>query len=146
MKREEVRTLLENASKALSETVRFNSGRITEFNSNRSNEYPFIWLESLSRDTSFNDNQVPFDDWNVVLHFAKKDAAGSTPEQYEPIIDECDLLAKQFIYKLNHVLDGYKLITLSGINSEPFIHVHADDTTGVILSFTLNSVDKTDVC
>jgi hypothetical protein len=147
MTRSDVRTLINNAVDALAETIRFNSGRITEFNSQRSNEYPYVWLEPLSRGTEFRDtDQMPMDEWNVILHFAKKDAAGSIPEEYENIVDECDLLAKQFTNKLNSVIDGYKLITLSGLTSEPFIHRHADDTSGVVLSFTINSPDQTDVC
>lgn len=147
MTRTEVRSLIQSALNALSETVRFNSGRITEFNSNRTNEYPYVWLEPLSRGTDLRESdQAPFDAWACTLHFAKKDAVDSKPEEYEAIVDECDLLAKKFTYQLNQVVSGYKLITVTDLTSDPFIHKHADDTTGVILSFTINSPDQTDVC
>lgn len=146
MKREEVRDLIGSAINALSEKVSFNSGRISEFNSERENEYPFAWLESLSRETSFNENQMPFDDWGCIMHFVKLDQPGSPPEDYEHLVDECDLLAKQFIYQLNQVVSGSNIITLSGLTSDPKIQKHADRTSGVILSFTLNIPDLTDVC
>lgn len=146
MKREEVRDLIQSAINGLSERVSFNSGRITEFNSERENDYPFAWLESLSRETSFNNFQMPMDDWGCVMHFVKLDQPGSPPEDYERLVDECDLLSKKFIYQLNQVITGFNLVTLSGLGSEPKIQKHADRTTGVILSFTLNIPDTTDVC
>lgn len=146
MKREEVRALIESAVSATNSSYRFNSGRITEFNSNRSNEYPYLWLESLSRETDIDDQQRPFDNWNCVIHIANLDEPGSPPEIYEPIIDECDLIAKRFTYQLNQVVSSYKLITLSGLICDPFQHLQADNTSGVILSFTLSMLDQTDVC
>lgn len=146
MKREEVRLLIESAVTGTSQSYSFNSGRISEFNSNRSNEYPYLWLESLSRETEMDEQQRPFDDWKCIIHVAKLDEPGSPPEIYEPIIDECDYIAKRFTYQLNQVVSGYKLVTLTGLGAEPFHHLHADRTSGVILSFTLNVPDLTDVC
>lgn len=146
MKRNEVRDLIKAAVQAVKSSYRFNSGRPSEFNSNRSNEYPYLWLESLSRGTELSENQMPSDDWNCIIHIAKLDKSDSVSEEYEAIVDECDLIAKKVTYQLNQVISGHKLLTLSGINSDPFIKKHADCTTGVILSFTLTSPDKTDVC
>jgi hypothetical protein len=146
MKRNEVRDLIKAAVQAVKSSYRFNSGRPSEFNSNRSNEYPYLWLESLSRGTELSENQMPSDDWNCIIHIAKLDKTDSVSEEYEAIVDECDLIAKKVTYQINQVVSGYKLLTLSGINSDPFIKKHADCTTGVILSFTLTSPDKTDVC
>lgn len=146
MKREEIRALIESAVSATNSSYRFNSGRVTEFNSNRSNEYPYLWLESLSRETEIDDQQRPFDDWNCVIHVANLDEPGSPPEIYEPIIDECDLIAKRFTYQLNQVVSNFKLITLSGLICQPFHHLQADNTSGVILSFTLSMLDQTNVC
>lgn len=146
MKREEVRALIESAVSETNSSYRFNSGRITEFNSNRSNDYPYLWLESLSRETDIDEQQRPFDDWNCVIHIANLDEPGSPPEIYEPIIDECDLIAKRFTYRLNKVVSDSKLITLSSLSCDPFHHNHADRTSGVILSFSLHLLDQTDVC
>jgi hypothetical protein len=146
MKREEVRALIESAIHETNPSYRFNSGRITEFNSNRSNEYPYLWMESLSRETDIDDQQRPFDNWNCVIHIANLDQPGTPAEVYEPIIDECDLIAKRFTYRLNQVVSGYKLIFISTVTCEPFIHKQADNTSGVILSFTLSMIDQTDVC
>lgn len=147
MKRSELRTLIGSAVDALTPTIRFNSGRITEFNSQRSNEYPYIWLEPLSVATELSvATQVPLDTWSCVLHIAKKDAIDSTPEQYEAVVDECDLIAQKLVYQINQVIEGYKLITLTGLTREPFIHKHADDVSGVIISFELSGIDQTNVC
>jgi len=146
MKRSEVRALIESAVSATNSSYRFNSGRITEFNSNRSNEYPYLWLESLSRETDIDEQQRPFDDWNCVIHVANLDEPGSPPEIYEPIIDECDLIAKRFTYQLNQVVTNSKLLKLGKLNSDPFHHNHADNTSGVILSFPLSLLDQTNVC
>lgn len=146
MKRSEVRALIESAVSATSQSYRFNSGRITEFNSERSNEYPFLWLEPLQRTTEFNAFQMPFNNWACVIHIANKDAMDSSQEQYEALIDGCDEIAQKFIYHLNQTVSGFNLVTLSGVESVPFIHKQADDTSGVTLSFTLNIPDSTDVC
>lgn len=147
MTRKETRALLKSALDALSVVILFNSGRITEFNSQRDNEYPFVWSDPLSRATEFRvPDNLPLDGWNVSLHFAKKDQAGSSPEEYESIVDDCDLLAKQFTNKLNSVIEGFKLITITNLSCDPFYHRHADDTSGVVLSFILNSPDQTNVC
>lgn len=146
MTREEVRAFIKSGVDALDQTIDFASGRITEFNSGRSNEYPFIWLESLSTDVDILATGLPYDNWQIALHIAKKDAAGSSPEEYEGIIDVCDLIAQQLIKKYNNIVSGYTLVTLSNVSRQPFIHKHADDLTGVILSFTLGSPDTTNLC
>lgn len=146
MTREETRALIESAVHDTNPSYRFNSGRITEFNSNRSNEYPYLWLESLSRTTDIDEQQRPFDNWNCVIHVANLDEPGSPPEIYEPICDECDLIAKRFTYRLNQVVSGFKIVTITSISCDPFHHKQADRTSGVILSFTLNIPDLTDVC
>lgn len=145
MTRAEVRIFIESGIEALTPVIQFGNGRITEFNSDRSKEYPFAWLESLKTSTTLV-NSVPFDDWEVNIHIAKKDKADSSPTEYEAIVDECDMIAQSLVKKYNDVVTGYKLVELSGINREPFIKKHADETTGVILSFTLKAPDKTDVC
>lgn len=146
MKRSEVRALINSAVHTTNSSYRFNSGRITEFNSERSNDYPFLWLEPLERTTDFNSFQMPLNNWNAIIHIANKDAMDSRPEQYEAIVDQCDEIAQKLIYNLNQVVAGFNLVTLSSVESIPFIHKQADDTTGVTLSFTLNIPDSTNVC
>jgi len=147
MTRAEVRTFIKSGVTALSLAYRFNSGRISEFNSGRSNDYPFLWLESLMAGGDFTEGtQMPVDEWDIKIHIAKKDSVDSKAEQYEAIIDECDLIAQKLKYQLNQVVSGYKTALISSITREPFIKKHADNTTGVILSFTLIVPDQTDVC
>lgn len=147
MKRSEVRAFIKSGVAAVSNSSRFNSGRLTEFNSNRSNNYPFIWLESLSSTSPINqETQVPHEEWKIVMHIAKKDAIDSKPEEYETIIDECDLLAQQLVKQYNIDLMYSDQIVIESTDRKPFHHKHADDTTGVILSFTLIDYRSTDVC
>lgn len=146
MKRSEVRDFIESGVEALSPQIPFNSGRISEFNSERSNEYPYVWLESLSVEVDLLDTGLPYDGWNIALHIAKKDAAGSSPSEYEAIVDECDYIGQQLVKQYNGLVSGYTSVTLDGITRTPFIHRHADDLTGIILSFTLNAPDITPIC
>jgi hypothetical protein len=146
MKRREVRLFLLEAINGTNETINFNSGRITEFNSQRNNTYPYAWLESLKVDTEMFTSLAPVDTWDVVLHIAKKDDPGSKAEEYEEIVDQCDEIAQTLNYQINNVASGYKTITMSDVSREPFIKKHADCTTGVILSLRLKIPDKTNVC
>jgi len=100
MTRAEVRAFIESGIDNLNqsgEVIQFNSGRITEFNSPRSNVYPFCWLESLSTDTDLI-NSLPFDNWQIVIHVAAKDSQDSKAEQYEAIVDSCDVIAQKLVY------------------------------------------------
>lgn len=146
MKRSEVRDFIEAGVDALTPAIGFNSGRISEFNSVRSNDYPFVWLESLSSGVELLDSGLPYDGWNIAIHIAKKDAAGSKPEEYERIVDECDYIGQQLVKQYNNIVSGYTTVTLDNISRDPFIHRHADDLTGIILSFTLNAPDTTNLC
>ena len=156
MKREDVRAFLKAGADAI--PTDFDSGRLTEFNSKRDNSYPFSWVESLRTSTSFQTfGSTLIDNWEVSIHIAMLDKADSRQEDYEPIIDACDQIARKLIWQYNQILYGssststanqsaYKLITLDGVSHEPFIKQHADCLTGVILSFTLIIPDRTDVC
>jgi len=156
MKREAIRTFLKAGADAVK--VHFDSGRLTEFNSKRDKAYPFAWVESLQVNTSFGGSgSTLIDEWDVKIHIAKLDAADSIQDQYENIIDECDHIARQLIWQYNVILysastittanqDLYRLITMSDISREPFIKMHSDCLTGVILAFKLSTPDQTDVC
>lgn len=146
MKRREIKAFIKSGVDQLTPSVRFNTGRPSEFNSERENKYTFIWLESIGNTGDFNVNQMPIDDWEPVLYIAKKDQMDSSPEEYEELIDQCDEIAQRLKYLLNQVVSGYKLVTLSGFSREPFTKKFADCLSGVTLSFTINSPDQTDVC
>lgn len=150
MTRAEVRQFIESGIEELSQLVRFDSGRISEFNSQRSNEYPFAWLESPSNNPDFfnsmNGLQVPYDHWEIAIHIANKDSQDSSPAQYEAIIDDCDAIAQQLQHKYNTIVSGFNLSLIEGISRVPFVKKHADILTGVIFSFTLTAPDTTNLC
>lgn len=147
MKRSEVRTFIESGVTALTPALPFGSGRISEFNSERVNEtYPATWLESLSVTPELLENGTPYNQWSINLHIAKKDKIDSTAAEYEAIVDEADYIAQQLIHLYNTTVNGYSKSWITDIGREPFIKKHAVCLTGVVLSFTLNDVDQTNLC
>lgn len=146
MKRNEIREFIKSGIDNLGQSIPFNSGRISDFNKQRSNEYPYTWLESLSVTPEVMPNGAPMDSWNITIHIAKLDKHDSLPEQYELLIDECDEIGQQLVKTYNDLLANSKLITLEGISRDPFIKLHADCLTGIILSFNLNTWDKSSFC
>lgn len=149
MTRAQVRSFIESGIEELSQQLSFGSGRISEFNSDRGHTYPTAWLDPLSNNPTLPNGQgsvTPQDNWNVVIHIAKKDKMDSTPEQYEAIVDECDSIGQQLQKKYNDEVEGFNLVTLGAVSREPFIKKHADCTTGIILSFTLSGPDTTNLC
>ncbi len=146
MTRKEVRSMIEDAVNDLAEAVGFGAGRISEFNKERSNTYPFAWLEELKDAPDLTPQNLPISNWSCTLRVAKKDAQDSSPAQYEDIIDDCDEIAKKIALKINQVVTGYKLVTLSGQNFDPFIKKQADILSGIDYSFTLTIPDLTNRC
>ena len=134
MKRSEIKEFIESGAQYFE--IPFSTGRISEFNSSRSNTYPFIFLETLQVDTDLNFS-IQTDNWVVRLHLASKDAPDSKMSQYEKLIDDADYLAQRLIRRYNDVLTNYNLVTMSAVSRTPFIKKHADCLTGVLLQFVL---------
>lgn len=146
MKRSEIRAYIKSGVDTLSPSIKFNSGRISEFSSGRNNEYPFVWLESLSSTPEVTESGKTFDNWSVALHIAKLDKADSTPEQYEALVDDCDYIAQQLWSQYNTILSDSNKLILTGADRQPFIHKHADNTTGVILTFNIQDFLPVAIC
>lgn len=149
MKRSEVRTFIEAGVTAVDASMTFGSGRITEWNAARDNRYPGVWWESdQTLGTEITNFTLPLDSWPIRVHIGKKDAQDSSAAQYEALIDDCDLIAQKLVRQYNQILEGANenMVSISGINREPFIKKHADLITGVILSFTLSLPDTTNLC
>jgi hypothetical protein len=138
MKRSEVKDFIQSGAELLN--IPFETGRITEFNSSRSNTYPFIFLESINVLTSMS-YSLPTDTWKIRIHVAYKDAVDSKMDQYENLIDDADDVAKSLVKRYNDILTNYNLVTISGISRTPFIKKHADCLTGVLLAFDLIAQD-----
>jgi hypothetical protein len=138
MKRSEVKDFIQSGAELLN--IPFETGRITEFNSSRSNTYPFIFLESVNVLTSLS-YSLPTDTWKIRIHVAFKDSIDSKMDQYENLIDQADDIAKSLVKRYNDILTNYNLVTISGISRTPFIKKHADCLTGVLLGFDLISQD-----
>lgn len=143
MKRQEIRAFIKAGVDALEPSVRFNSGKITSFNANRSNEYPFVWLESLR---ATNPSEAPQQVWECVLHIAKLDKLDSKPEEYEALLDDCDYLAQLLVISYRNTITGWEKLVIGDSSREPFIKKHADDTTKVVLSFEITDFSPIDVC
>lgn len=149
MTRTEIRTFLQTGVQSINPAMPFGSGRITEWNSNRSNEYPGVWWESVQPlDVTIINSILPSDSWPIRLWIGKLDAADSIPAQYEQIIDDCDYIAQQLLRQYNLVIEGANanMTAVENITREPFVKKYADNISGVILSFNLNVPDKTNLC
>lgn len=143
MRREEIRAFIKAGVDALSPSVKFNSGRISEFNSARDNEYPFVWLESLR---ATNPSEAPQQVWECVLHIAKLDKIDSKPEEYEALLDDCDYLAQLLIMSYRNTITGWDKLVIGDSAREPMIKKHADDVTKIVLSFEITDFNPVDVC
>lgn len=158
MTRKEISDLVKYAVDRLRPVTMYGRGRITEFNSIRSHTYPAVWQETIPGTPDVNvtltPTLLPVNDNNIVLHIAQLDSEDSLPEAYEAIIDACDLIAQKIIFYLNQPDSGdvtetanFKaLITLDGVSRSPFVKRHADNCTGVVLEFVLNTPGTTDLC
>jgi hypothetical protein len=134
MKRSEVKQFIEAGAEFYA--IPFDTGRISEFNSSRSNTYPFIFFETPNVTTDLI-NSVQTDNWTIRLHLASKDSPDSKMSQYEELIDDADYLAQRLVRRYNDVINDYNLVLISGISRTPFIKKHADCLTGIVLEFTL---------
>lgn len=147
MTRAQVRTFVETGINDISSAIGFSSGRISEFVSKMGKENTFCWLESLSNSPEIINGSTPFDNWNIAIHIAKKNALDTSNDDYETTIDECDNIAQKLQYKYNQSVSGFALVKLLNISREPFIKKHGNPIqSGVILSFVLNGPDTTDIC
>ena len=145
MTREEVRNFLGLGIDLLTD-VTYGSGRVSEWNSNRNRSYPMCWIAQIEASTELINNAMPYDDWSIQIHIAKKDQQDSLEEQYESLVDDCDYMAQQLIRYYNQVVTNHHLITISGIRRPRFVKKNADCLTGVILSFSLRAPDTTNLC
>jgi len=148
MKRSEVRAFIQLGINTLTESFSYGTGRLSEWNSDRGNSYPMMWLDeqTFQPSTELSNNTIPQDAWEVNIHIGRKDAPDSSPEQYTALIDACDFTAQKLINIYNVSLSSSDEVTITNITRPPFIKKHADCLTGVTLSFTLNSPDKTNLC
>lgn len=149
MKRSEIRTLIQAGVTAVDSTLDFGYGQITNWNSNRSNEYPGVWWESdQAVGVELSPTQLPLNSWSIRLHVGKKDKADSLPSTYDLLVDDCDLIAQKLIRQYSQILEGalYNFVAIEDISREPFIKKNADLITGVLLTFTLKAPDTTNLC
>lgn len=147
MTRTEVRAFLKAGVDALDPVLEFGSGLITDFNAKPDKTLPQVWQELRPVEGTNPPTQAPIDEWDIRLHIAvghmQQDV--STAE-YEDIIDTCDLVAQKLMYQYNAIVSGYKLVSLKDRTRTPFAKKHAHVMSGVLLAFTINAPDKTDIC
>jgi hypothetical protein len=138
MTRSEVKEFIQSGAVLLQ--IPFDTGRISEFNSNRTNTYPFVFLETVSAQTTLT-NSLPTDTYAIKIHILSKDWIDSSNQEYESLIDKADIVAQKLIKRYNDILSNYNLVTINSISRVPFIKKHADCLTGVLLSFNLLTQD-----
>lgn len=146
MQRSSLKAFIKSGVDSITPPLGFGSGLITDFNSERSHEYPTVWL-ALEKTASEENLYAPLDTWYVKLIIAQIDALDSKPDDYEALVDACDEVAQRLIYKYRVIVSGYKLITMVGVERERFVKRYADCLTGIELTFNIVSPDQSDfVC
>lgn len=147
-----IRLLLENTAKSLGDDIQFDYGRTSDFNMLRDKRYPFISVTPISASANYSVNNVSnySKTYQVQIAFYQLDQEGSTQDEYSLILDEMNTLADQFINKLNFYIDNHTLdsdmITLTGMNQQPFIKATADILTGYIMTFSIVAPDTFNYC
>lgn len=146
MTRSEVRDFLEAGVNALDPPPTFGYGLYSFFNSNRSWEYPLVFQETAPVNSEVPTQSAPVDEWEIILHVANLTKLDAVPSEYEPLIDDCDLIAQKLIYQYRAQVSGYKLVRIEGFSREPFTKINADLLAGVTLRFNLKVTNQTNVC
>lgn len=147
MTRKEIRTFLKAGVDALDPVLEFGSGLITDFNAKPDKTLPQVWQELQPVKGDNDVRQAPIDDWSVRLHIAiGHNQQDVSADNYEDFIDTCDLVAQRLMKQYNSIVSGYKLVTLTDRTRTPFAKKYAHVMSGVVLQFTINSPDKTDLC
>lgn len=146
MTRSELLTFIEAGANEIMPSAYFDTGRITSLNAIQDISYPYIWLVSPGSTPDLTENLMLFDNWDVAIHIGKQDQIDSVHAEYEAIVNECDMIARKLINRYNQVIDGYATAVISGLSIVPFIKMHSRCETGVILSFSINAPDTSDLC
>lgn len=149
MTRKETDDFIDSAVKLLAPKTTFGRGRVSEWNSRRDHVYPKVWRVTNDEDevaTEFSPQMTPIDSRSIELRIAFKDAHDSVEDQYENLVDLADRHAQRLLYALNQVVTSVPTALITGISRRAFIKKNADDVTGVILSFTIQSADLTSNC
>ena len=148
MKRSEVRQFIRSGVEAITPSLEFNEGEVSDFAAQRSNDYPSTLL-ILSENTTNTDTSAPVDSWKILIAIFQIDKLDSIPDVYEGLVDSCDEIAQKLAYKYRNIIEGYKLVRLEGFSRKKFIKspVYGPDClTGIELAFTIVSPDQTNVC
>lgn len=146
MTRAQVSTFLNDGVKLLGNEFGFGIGRITEFNSDQRREMPYVWVEEIQDAPEFVNMSMPFNNWQCTIHIAYLDKADSIETQYEELVNKADEIGQKLQKYYNDIVNGSKLVTMTGLGRRPFRKKHAQCLTGVILTFTLNMPDSTNLC
>lgn len=146
MTRAQVSTFLNDGVKLLGNEFGFGIGRITEFNSDQRREMPYVWVEEIQDAPEFVNVSMPFNNWQCTIHIAYKDQPDSIETQYEELVNKADFIGQKLQKYYNDIVNGSKLVTMTGLSRRPRRKKHAQCLTGVILTFTLNMPDSTNLC
>lgn len=146
MKRSEVRAFIKEGVNAITPVLTFSEGLVSEFAADVSRQLPTVHNVLEENDTELSES-APSDTWKIRLLIANLDKMDSVSSAYEDIVDHCDEVAQKLIYKYRNIVDGYKLVTMDGINRKKFVKKYSPICiTGIELTFNLHAPDKTNVC
>lgn len=155
MSHKAVRQLIRDTAKSLGDSIQFVYARATDFNAIRDKKYPFIQLELLNANASFNESNVTLNSsYPVAMTFYQLDSLTGAEDQTTNILDQTDDLAQAFMRKMNlysfseddTVAIATKNIVLTNFKMQSFVKMTTDCLTGWIVRFDMEVPDDFDYC
>lgn len=152
MSHHNVRLLLEDVAKSLSDNTQFGYGRRSEFNMIEGKYYPYIWLMPLTAGGRFrgNNNPTKTKTWNIAMLFLDVDRADANEKESERIHDEQDEVVDKYLQRLDDwsqtSQDILGDITIQNDNQTPFYKDDSGIHTGWLVTFQVVVSDNFEYC
>ena len=147
-----IRCLIGDAAKSLDDSIEFGYGRWSDFNIEKVDKWPNVWLNPLIANTTIADDGsgTILKTWQIRLNIIDIDKSGSHHNEFKKILDRMDFLADSLIRRID---DWYRTsqdivgtLNIINVNHRPIIKDTAKIVTGWELSFQLETSDSFDYC
>lgn len=150
----ELHTLLKTEAEGLSYSVTFGHGRSSDFNifldessAPLMGTEPFMWLFPMTSTAGFTNASYQLNQtFTVNIAIYKQDTQDSNTEQMRALIEEADMIATDYLIKLNESDPETGEILITNIVKTPFFKETAHVLTGVVLSVKIQVTDNYKYC
>jgi hypothetical protein len=147
-----IRCLIGDAVKSLDDKIQFGFGKWSDFNIERVDKWPNVWLNPIPATTSISDDGsgTILKTWQIWINIIDIDKSGSHQDEWKVILDRMDFLADSLIRRINDwYLTGEDIVgtlTILNVNHRPIIKDTAKIVTGWELRFQIETSDNFDYC